>query len=255
VGRPTAAQWLDLLDEIGRDHDERPVDLLAIDSLANLMPLRSENDAGEMLRAVAPLQRLTQCGVAVLLSHHPRKGPKAPGQAARGSGALSGFVDIVVEMHRVCRNMKDRRRRLNAWSRYAATPPTWAIEWTADGLDYLGLGPSAEPDYERGWPVLHALLENAEKPLTRRAIHQAWPDTAAAPAPITLWKWLTRAVRERRVEQHGDGRPKDPYTYHLPGMLDKWQEKLREQLLRQLGMEPEAAVVTDRGLSQRGSST
>ena len=53
---------------------------------------------------------------------------------------------------------------------------------TADGGDYLGLAPSGEPDYARGWPVLQALLGTAEKPLTRRAISHAWPDSAAAPA-------------------------------------------------------------------------
>jgi len=117
-GKPTAEQWLDLIDQVGRMHDRRPVDLLAIDSLANLAPLRSENDAGEMLRAVAPLQQLTRRGVSVLLSHHPRKGPLVPGQAARGSGALSGYADIIVEMATVCRrNPKDRRRRLRAFSR------------------------------------------------------------------------------------------------------------------------------------------
>ena len=234
-GKPTAGQWLDLIDQVGRMHDRRPVDLLAIDSLANLAPLRSENDAGEMLRAVAPLQQLTRRGLAVLLSHHPRKGPLVPGQAARGSGALSGYADIIVEMATVCRrNPKDRRRRLRAFSRYAATPPAWVIEWTADGGDYFGMGPTAEPDYEHGWPVLHALLENAEKPLTRREIFRAWPDSAAVLAPMTLWKWLTRAVREGRVEQHGEGRRKDPYRYQLPGMIDKWRANLIQELTRRL---------------------
>src|SRR5207302_2389335 len=110
---------------IGRIHDRQPVDLLAIDSLANLAPLRTENDAAEMLKAVAPLQDLTARGISVLLSHHPKKGPLVPGQAARGSGALSGYADILVEMYAASRrNAKDRRRRLRAYSRYAATPPS-----------------------------------------------------------------------------------------------------------------------------------
>jgi hypothetical protein len=170
-GRPTSEQWLDLLDQVGRMHDRQPVDLLAVDSLANLASMRTENDAAEMLRAVAPLQRLTTRGVSVLLCHHPRKGPTAPGQAARGSGALPACVDVILEMHAVCRrNPKDRRRRLRAYSRYAATPPSWVIEWTADGADYRALGPSAEPDFAHGWPVLQALLGDAESPMTRRAL-------------------------------------------------------------------------------------
>jgi hypothetical protein len=232
-GKPTEAQWLDLLGQVGRMHERRPLDLVAVDSLANLAPLRSENDSVEMLKALAPLQRLTERGLSVLLCHHPRKGPVAPGQAARGSGALSAYADVLLEMGSVCRrNPKDRRRRLRAYSRYAATPPNWVLEWTADGTDYLGLGPNAEPDYDRGWPVLRALLENAEKPLTRRDIYRSWPDTAALPSKLTLWKWLGRAVRERRVEQRGLGNKREPYTYHLPGMVEKWQAKFLVEFTR-----------------------
>ena len=70
-------------------HDREPVDLLAVDPLANLAPMRTENDAAEMLQTLASLQRLTARGVSVLLCHHPKKGTVLPGQAARGSGALA----------------------------------------------------------------------------------------------------------------------------------------------------------------------
>jgi hypothetical protein len=240
-GKPTAQQWLDLLDQIGRMHDCRPVDLLAIDSLANLAPLRTENDAAEMLKAVAPLQTLTTRGVSVLLSHHPKKGPILPGQAARGSGALSGYADVLVEMHAVSRrNPKDRRRRLQAYSRYPATPLTWVIEWTADGADYLGLGPSAEPDLARSWVALKELLESATGLLTRREIFRNWPDTAAAPSKQTLWRWLDQLVKEGRVLRHGFGSRQDPYKYHLPGMIEKWQANLWADLARRMKEEPPA---------------
>jgi hypothetical protein len=242
AGKPTAERWLDLLNQVGRMHDQRPVDLLAIDPLANLAPMRTENDAAEMLRAVAPLQRLTTRGVSVLLCHHPRKGPVVAGQAARGSGALSGYADVILEMHPVCRrNPKDRRRRLRAYSRYAATPPSWVIEWTADGTDYLGLGPSAEPDFAHGWPVLRALLENADGPMTRRDLCRAWPDSAAAPAKKTLWKWLNRVVLEGHVLQHGSGTRNEPYEYSLPGMIEKWQATFIADFTRGLESDAERA--------------
>jgi hypothetical protein len=83
------------------------------------------------------------------------------------------------------------------------------------------LGSSAEPDFEHGWPVLLALLGEAEGPMTWRDIFRAWPDTAALPARSTLWKWLNRAVREGHVLQHGSGNRKEPYQYSLPGMVEK----------------------------------
>jgi hypothetical protein len=178
--------------------------------------------------------------VSVLLSHHPRKGRVVPGQAARGSGALPACVDVSLEMHAVClRNPKDRRRRLRAYSRYAATPPSWVIEWTADGTDYVGLGPSAEPEFEHGWPVLLGLLEHAEGPMTRGDVFRAWPDSAAAPAKKTLWKWLGRVVREGHVLQQGRGSRKEPYRYSLPGMTEKWQAQILADLTR--GLQRESA--------------
>jgi hypothetical protein len=239
-GKPTTEQWLGLLDQVGRMHDQAPVDLLAVDPLANLAPLRTENDAAEMLAAVAPLQRLTARGVSVLLCHHPRKGPAAPGQAARGSGALPACADVLLEMHALGRrDPTDRRRRLRAYSRYAATPPSWVIEWTADGADYRGLGPSAEPDFAHGWPVLQALLGQAEAPMTRRDIFRAWPEAAAAPARLTLWKWLGRAVREGQVLQQGRGTRKEPYRYLLPGMVEKWQANFTADFIRRLERDAE----------------
>src|SRR5262249_159877 len=60
-------------------------------------------------------------------------------------------------------------------------------------------------------------------PMTRRAILRAWPDSAAAPAALTLWKWLGRAVRQGGVLQQGKGTSKDPYLYSLPGLVGVWQ--------------------------------
>ena len=44
--------------------------LVVIDSLANLSPMRSENDAIQMLRPLQPLRRLTERDVGVLIAHH-----------------------------------------------------------------------------------------------------------------------------------------------------------------------------------------
>src|SRR5437879_2901396 len=81
----------------GRAHEREKIDLLVIDGLANLSPMRSENETGEMLKTLQPLDALTARGMSVWISHHPSKGRARRGQAARGSGALSGFVDIILE--------------------------------------------------------------------------------------------------------------------------------------------------------------
>jgi AAA domain len=233
-GQPTEEAWRELLGQVARLHERKRVDLLVIDSLANLSPLKNENDAVQMLNAVRPLQDLSNRGVSSLISHHPKKGPTVPGQASRGSGALSGFVDIIVEMHPVSRRPVDRRRRLRAFSRHPATPPNLVIEWTAEGTDYRNLGALGEPDFEHGWPVLLSILEQSEKALTRRDILRRWPDACIAPAKHTLWKWLGRAVQEHGVLQDGLGTRKDPFRYRLPGMVEKWQAKFVESFMKQL---------------------
>src|SRR6266852_6100032 len=121
-GKPTDADWQELVGRVVRLHEQKGVALLVIDALTNLSPMRTENDAVQMLNALRPLQALTARGVAALIAHHPKKGLIVPGQAARGSGALSGYVDIIVEMQAVSGKPDDRRRRLRAFSRHAATP-------------------------------------------------------------------------------------------------------------------------------------
>jgi hypothetical protein len=237
-GKPTEADWLDLLDSTVHFHERKPFDLLVVDSLANLTPMSSENDAVQMLSTLKPLQALKARGVSSLISHHPKKGKTLPGQAARGSGALPGYVDIIIEMRALTRNPYDRRRRLRAYSRHAATPPNLIIEWNADGTDYLSLGTAHELDFERCWPAMLAIFEQAEEALTRSEILRRWPETSPAPAKMTLWKWLDRAVSEGRILVQGEGRRKDPFRYYLQGMIEKWHQNFLQDFFKRFQLEP-----------------
>ena len=50
--------------------------------------------------------------LAAWLLHHPARGPRADGQTSRGSGALTGFADVVMEMscYRRARSRAGRAR-------------------------------------------------------------------------------------------------------------------------------------------------
>ena len=85
---------------------------------------------------------------------------------------------------------------------------------------------------------MQTILDQSEGPLTRREILHRWPDSALTPARLTLWKWLGRAVREGRVLQDGRGTRRDPFRYQLPGMAEKWQQKLLAWFTK--GPEPNA---------------
>ena len=73
---------------------------------------------------------LLAAGLALWLSHHPRKGRFLEGQAARGSWSLPGYIDIVMEMRLWARPGTLGRMDANAESAGIASSsdlgvPTW----------------------------------------------------------------------------------------------------------------------------------
>src|SRR5437773_2730901 len=61
----------------------------------------------------------------VLVPLHQRKGGGEDGEGVRGSGAIAGTADIVLELERV---QQPRERALLALSRYPSTPGSLIIE-------------------------------------------------------------------------------------------------------------------------------
>jgi hypothetical protein len=223
-GKPRREDWLALIGFLDDLRARDGFDLLVIDPLASFLPGRTENGAGGMMDTLLPLQKLTAEGVAVLVLHHPRKGETIAGQAARGSGALSGYVDFILEMswHGEPGNA-DRRRRLVAYSRYEETPANLVIELAAEGGDYAGLGDSEREDFQDNWKELRLVLEFANDKLTAKGILNEWPTDCRPPDPATLWRWLRRAVGDGIILQNGTGRRNDPYKYWLPASEERWK--------------------------------
>jgi hypothetical protein len=216
-GRPAPGQWRDFVDHVAALHDRRNLSLVLIDPLAAFMP-GNENNAAGMLEVLTPLQRLNARNLAVWIMHHPSKGDPPIGQMARGSGALAGYVDILIEM-RSCPGAAadDRRRRLYAYSRYDETPRQRVIEWTADGLDYISHGTFREQEHAVQWQTIHAILARAAAKLTRSEIRRQWPHSQI-PDKTTLYRWLERAVDRGLVSKDGTGFRNRPFQYWLPKM-------------------------------------
>jgi len=78
---PSPDQWQALVGRILQLRNEHGIDLAVIDPLAPF--LSAENNARSMLQALLPLRALTQQPMAVLILHHPAKGERPIGQAAR----------------------------------------------------------------------------------------------------------------------------------------------------------------------------
>ena len=215
--RPTEAQWLDFIARLSAVHRQEGFDLLVLDTLATLLPGYAESSAPKLLDCLLPLQDLAQGGAAVWVLHHPAKGKRADGQAARGSGALAGFADIIMEMACVRRARSlDRRRRISAYSRYAETPRQLIIEWSADGAEYfIPIIEKAKP-VEKPWPEVDDILANASAKLDQRSILEHWPAECSRPNRSTLWRWLQRAVARGHLRSSGSGQRGDNFLYWLP---------------------------------------
>jgi AAA domain len=214
--RPTTAQWSSLIAHVESVHRREALDLVMIDPLATFLPGHAENSPQQLLDCLLPLQELATRGPAVCLLHHTGKGKRADGQAARGTSALGGFVDILIEMSHFKRaRSKDRRRRLCAYSRYEQTPRHLVIELNADGTDYLVRTDAAGAVLVANWPEVHSILATATEKLGQQTILERWPEDGDPPSRATLLRWLTRATRQGLICRAGSGHRGDSYRYWL----------------------------------------
>ena len=115
--------------------------LLVIDTFADWAQLGpdQENDAGAASIAMRPVQDAAEQGLAVLLSRHDRKMGGLIGETARGSSAIAGKADILVDIRRADSPGHERRRVLVAVGRFDDTPENLIVELDNNGT-YVALG-------------------------------------------------------------------------------------------------------------------
>jgi hypothetical protein len=215
-GRPSCKEWLAFIDNWAALTAERQYQLVVIDPLPNFWPVWDENDAAQVIAALTPLRCLTDAGAAVLLNMHPRKSDGAEGTAPRGSGALSAFPDILIEMRRMCpADHRDRRRVLTGLSRYRETPAELVIELSAEGDQYTALGDRAEAKGRLRSEQIDAVLPDADPGLTADEVLDALPDVKK-PGKRSLEIVLSEGVNENRWLVSGEGKKGDPHRYRRP---------------------------------------
>ncbi|MEQ9428461.1 MAG: AAA family ATPase [Phycisphaerales bacterium] len=212
--KPSRQQWQAWIESLAETIRRDGVALVVFDTLAGLWPVDNENDAAQVQEALALLRDLTQAGAAVLLCHHPRKGEGENFQASRGSGALPGFADILVELQPYQRDdASDRRRKLVATGRYEGIPAEVVIELTDDGYIMLG-----EPTGVRAAEVadtIAELLPADGKGMTPADVAEAWP-TDWKPGITKLRGVLRAGHKTGRWVESGEGAKGSPYTYTRP---------------------------------------
>jgi hypothetical protein len=130
--------WPDLVSRVAEDARADGYGLLVVDTLGKLASIKEENDAGEGGRVMAPLQDAAHRGLAVIVCRHERKGGGEVGESGRGSSAISGDVDVILQLRRSEGNVPKSRRVIETLSRYGDTPEKVVIELTDEGYSLLG---------------------------------------------------------------------------------------------------------------------
>ena len=134
AGRP----WSELIAQVADDAKRDGYGLLVVDTLGKLAGIVNENDAGEGARAMTSLQDAAHAGMAVLVCRHDRKSGGEVGESGRGSSAISGDVDVILQLRRSEGNVPKSRRVIESLSRYVETPEKIVIELTDEGFTLLG---------------------------------------------------------------------------------------------------------------------
>ena len=209
---PSYDEWEQLVAHLEELASPQPT-LVVIDTLAGILPGNVENSATAVLNALAPLRRLTSAGAAVLLLHHPRKDRVLE---PRGSGAISGFADVLLTLSgSTIGDCETRRRRIGVKGRYANMTADRLIEWSADGRDYILCDAIAEACAD-GWSTIRWVLVDARNKMTRDQIFDHWPEGHEKPPRSTLWEWLETAQKRGLIRRDGQGRKFKPFRYWLP---------------------------------------
>lgn len=148
--------WGELVRTVAADARRDGYGLLVVDTLGKLAQVKEENDAGEGGRVMAPLQDAAHGGMAVIVCRHERKGGGEVGESGRGSSAISGDVDVILQLRRSEGNVSPSRRVIETLSRYTETPEKIVVELTDDG--YILLGDDEAVALADGVRILSALL-------------------------------------------------------------------------------------------------
>jgi hypothetical protein len=122
----TGTDWPAIVAQaVNRCHTQ-DLGVIVVDTWDKWTGLRgdAENRAGDILEALEPLMQAAATGLAVLIVAHQRKSGGQHGEAVRGSNALTGGVDIVLELERPgpTLNATPETRILRSVSRFASTP-------------------------------------------------------------------------------------------------------------------------------------
>lgn len=213
-GKPTITTWLMFLQCVQEKAVAIGANLVIFDTLSALWPVYNENDAGEVQAALMPLWNLVEHS-ALLLVHHLKKGDGAEATGSRGSGALPGFVDTIMELRRHdAQDRHSRKRVIAGYGRDEETPAEIVVELDETTNEYRGLGDRKGAQREEIRRTLSALLPTEPPGMTYEEITEAWPDDKT-PTKTAMLAALREGEEHGDWTQDGTGKKGSPYRFHV----------------------------------------
>lgn len=197
--KPNLKQWVQFIEEITQLCLKENIEMVVIDTLSTFWPIDNENDSAQVLKALVPMYSFTENNLAVLLIHHFRKGGGDQAQASRGSGALPGFVDNIIEFTR----SKDgyfNRRELKTYGRFDSVIPEIVIALNADGK-YETLGDPHEVSKSARINKIVEIVSTASEPLPAKDIHTLCVMAHVTITLRTVQNYLKQLIEKKILSQ------------------------------------------------------
>jgi hypothetical protein len=170
----------------------------------------SENNSGDALAAMQPVQQMAAEGIGIILVRHERKSGGDVGDSGRGSSAFAGAVDIVLSLRKPEGNAAKTRRLIQSLSRFSETPSDLLIDLTDNG--YIALG---EPHDAAVKDAKEAILSSAPK-TESEAVDLKELSTNADVSRRTAQRAVDELLGEGTLSRNGAGKRGNPFRYFLP---------------------------------------
>jgi len=212
----TRVPWPDIVAEAIEKCREIGAQLLVVDTIAQFARLlgERENNAGDALEAIAPLQMAAAAGIGVVVVRHESKKGGAVGDSGRGSSAFSGAVDIVVSIKRLEGSQSNpNERTIEALSRFDETPNRLSVELTDNG--YVSHGITRRTAAERASEAIMLILPAMES--EAQSLEEIV--TATGQSRASVQKALEELVNTEKVLPTGSGHKGSPFRYHRRELL------------------------------------
>jgi hypothetical protein len=152
------------------------------------------------------LQEAAAMNLAVEVVAHQRKSAGRFGEAVRGSNALTGAVDIIVEIERAVSFRDPNMRVLRAISRYDETPEDVVVALTDDGFEVRGDSEHAQT-HEDSRRVLEAIRDLGSARTDDLAELTGLPNA-------TVNRHAKELFEAEQICRTGRGRRGDPFIWH-----------------------------------------